>query len=67
MLQNKSNKNVKGEYVDLHVGQLLFNPVPMVDKQTLTVSNGQVVIEPKWVTVKITNVQQWTDGFLISL
>lgn len=61
--ESVKQKIVKGDFIDL--GQLLSNPIPMDGKQTLTISNGQVVIEPKRASVKITNVQQWTDAFLI--
>lgn len=61
--ESVKQKIVKGDFIDL--GQLLSNLIPMDGKQTLTISNGQVVIEPKRASVKITNVQQWTDAFLI--
>lgn len=61
--ESVKQKIVKGDFIDL--GQLLSNPIPIDGKQTLTISNGQVVIEPKRASVKITNVQKWTDAFLI--
>lgn len=54
--ESVKQKIVKGDFIDL--GQLLSNPIPMDGKQTLTISNGQVVIEPKRASVKISNEQQ---------
>ena len=62
-------KNIKqiigaGEYVDL--GSLLNNPQNNTGaNQTLTINQGQLVLQPKQQNKKITTIGMWTDAFLI--
>ncbi|CAG2206804.1 unnamed protein product [Mytilus edulis] len=61
--QNLRQKIHKGEYVDLAL--LLHNSVIDHDKQNVTFEQGQLVINPVSPQTKITNIETWSDAFLI--
>ncbi|CAC5420856.1 unnamed protein product [Mytilus coruscus] len=57
-------KILYGEYMNL--GVLLSNPVPIDENSnTLIIKDGVLQSKPKSSTVKINNISQWTDAFLI--
>ncbi|CAC5385070.1 unnamed protein product [Mytilus coruscus] len=61
---NIRQKILNGEYIDL--GCVLSNPVPIDDNSnTLIIKDGVLQSKPKASTVKINNISQWTDAFLI--
>ncbi|XP_052086251.1 uncharacterized protein LOC127723599 isoform X2 [Mytilus californianus] len=61
--QNLRQKIQRGEYVDLAL--LLHNSVIDNDKQKVTYEQGQLVINPVLPQTKITNIETWSDAFLI--
>ncbi|CAC5425799.1 unnamed protein product [Mytilus coruscus] len=60
---NIRQKILNGEYI---LGCLLSNPVPIDDNSnTLIIKDVVLQSKPKASTVKINNISQWTDAFLI--
>ena len=56
-------KIINGEYVDL--GQLLQSRPGPDKSKCLTIEDGLLVVQSKPFTTKITDINQWTDAFLI--
>lgn len=56
-------KIINGEYVDL--GQLLQRRPGPDKSKCLTIEDGLLVVQSKPFTTKITDINQWTDAFLI--
>jgi len=61
--QNIKHKIMLGEYVDL--SSLLCNTLTNGGRQTISVFQGQLSIQPKQPETKIVSIEMWTDSFLI--
>lgn len=55
-------KIINGEYVEL--GQILA-PQGQKQQEQISVVNGQVVVQQKAVSIRITNIEQWSDAFIV--
>ena len=60
---NVKQKIVNGDYIDL--GQLLQRRPGPDKSRCLTIEDGLLVVQPKPFTAKITDINQWTDAFVI--
>ncbi|XP_033725243.1 LOW QUALITY PROTEIN: uncharacterized protein LOC117315208 [Pecten maximus] len=56
-------KIVNGEYIDL--GQLLAKPVTHEQSAKLTVVGGELRMSAKTQSIKIMDIDKWTDAFLV--
>ena len=56
-------KIINGEYIDL--GQLLQRRPGPDKSRCLTIEDGHLVVQSKPFTMKITDINHWTDAFLI--
>ena len=56
-------KIIGGDYIDL--GQLLQRRLGPDKSKCLTIEAGQLVVQQKPSYVKIMDINQWTDAFLI--
>lgn len=56
-------KIINGEYIDL--GQLLQRRTGPDKSKCLTIEDGQLVVQQKQSILKINDINQWTDAFVI--
>lgn len=61
--ESLKQKIIGGDYIDL--GQLLQRRPGPDKSKCLTIEDGQLVVQQKPSSVKITDINQWTDAFLI--
>ncbi|OWF51513.1 uncharacterized protein LOC110449062 [Mizuhopecten yessoensis] len=56
-------KIINNEFVDL--GQLLSKPTPISEEKHFSIINGELVAKEKRKIVRINDIDQWTDAFII--
>ena len=62
--QNLKQKIISGEYIDL--ANLVCNVQNgSSDNQTISLVQGQLIVQSKQQDIKINNIEAWTDAFLI--
>lgn len=58
-------KIMAGEYIDLAILLTNSNATNMQDQQKIAFVNGELILQPKQNTPKITTIENWTDAFII--